>query len=60
MAWTHVGKEPHYLVGAPLRRGSTLVDARKFFETEGAGLSGPPPVDFDNSVDSGVLDGGKQ
>lgn len=29
----NVGKEPHFVLGAPLRKGSTLADARKFFES---------------------------
>lgn len=53
----NVGKEPHFVLGVPLEPGATLAEARRFFETEGE-RSGPPPVDFENGFDTGVLDGG--
>ena len=54
----NVGKEPHFIVAAPLAKGKTVADATKFFATEGEGASGPPPVDFEAGESTAVIEGG--
>ncbi len=48
------GKQPHFIVGAPLNKGKTLADVRKAIKDE----SGPPPFDEKSGFDTAVLDGG--
>lgn len=50
------GAEPHDVALAPIVEGKTLDDVEAF--AIGDEESGPPPVDFDNQVISGVLEGG--
>ena len=52
------GGEPHDFVLSPIVRGRTLEDVKAF--ATGEDESGPPPVDFDNEVISGVLEGGSK
>ena len=52
------GKEIHVLVAAPMAPGKTIDDVRTAFEAEGE-PQGPPPVDFEAAVGTGVLDAGK-
>ena len=49
------GAEPHDFVLSPIVRGRTLEDVKAF--ATGEDESGPPPVDFENEVISGVLEG---
>lgn len=51
------GKEPHHALLAPLNKGATLADVKKFATTEGK-PSGPPPIDFEKLQGTTVLDGG--
>ena len=57
LTFENVGKELHHVVAAPLRKGATLADVKKFAATEGES-SGPPPLDFEKGVSTTVLDGG--
>jgi len=50
------GAEPHDVALAPIVEGKTLDDVEAFAISDEE--SGPPPVDFDNQVISGVLEGG--
>lgn len=52
------GKEPHDFVLSPIVEGRTLEDVKAF--ATGEDESGPPPVDFENEVISGVLEGGSK
>jgi hypothetical protein len=55
--FTNSGAELHHAIIAKLNEGATLDQVVKFFSTE----KGPPPVDFDASEVTAVLDrGGKQ
>jgi hypothetical protein len=57
ITFTNGGAELHHAVIAKLNKGATLDQVVKFFSTE----KGPPPVDFDASEITAVLDtGGKQ
>ena len=49
------GKQPHDFVLSPIVEGRTLEDVKAF--ATGEDESGPPPVDFENEVVSGVLEG---
>jgi hypothetical protein len=48
------GSEPHFLEAAPLLPGKTIADVKRFLKTE----KGRPPIDFEQSVSTPVLDGG--
>ena len=50
----NTGKEPHHLVAAPIKRGSTIEDVRKAIEDE----EGEPPIDEKNALTSAIVDGG--
>lgn len=50
------GKQPHFIVGAPLNKGKTLADVRKAIMKE----SGPPPFDQKAGFDTAVIDGGRK
>ena len=52
------GAEPHDFVLSPIVRGRTLKEVKAF--ATGEDESGPPPVDFENEVISGVLEGGSK
>jgi hypothetical protein len=57
ITFTNSGAELHHVVMAKLNQGATLDKVIEFFSTE----KGPPPVDFDASEVTAVLDrGGKQ
>jgi hypothetical protein len=59
VTFTNGGGELHHALIAKLNQGATLAQAREFFTTEN--FKGPPPVDFDASEITAVLDtGGKQ
>ncbi len=57
LTFENIGKELHHVVAAPLRKGATLADVKKFVATEGE-PSGPPPLEFEQGVGTAVLDGG--
>jgi hypothetical protein len=48
------GKEPHFLEAAPIAPGKSIADVKRFLETE----KGQPPIDFERSVSTPVIDGG--
>jgi hypothetical protein len=48
------GKEPHFLEAAPMLPGKTIADVKRFVMTE----KGAPPIDFEKSVSTPVIDGG--
>jgi hypothetical protein len=59
ITFTNGGGQLHHVVIAKLAEGATLDKAREFFTTED--FKGPPPVDFDASEITAVLDsGGKE
>lgn len=49
------GKEPHFALAAPIKPGKTLEDVRKSLKSE----RGEPPIIEDETVESGILDGGE-
>ena len=60
VAFDNKGREPHFVVGLPLKPGKTIEDAKKFFATEDA--KGEPPVDENDpsAFDTAVFDGGRK
>jgi hypothetical protein len=54
VVFDNVGREPHFVAAIGLRPGSTLAEARRFFETE----KGRPPIDESRSFSTAVVDGG--
>ena len=50
------GKQLHHVIGFPLLPGKTLAQAKTFLTTE----KGQPPVDFENGVETTVIDGGQK
>lgn len=54
----NTGSQPHFIVGAPLAQGATVEDAKTFLESEGKGAEGPPPIDFERSFSTSIMDGG--
>jgi hypothetical protein len=59
ITFTNSGAQLHHVVIARLAEGATIDKAREFFTTED--FKGPPPVDFDASEVTAVLDsGGKE
>lgn len=57
VVFTNQGRQWHHMQAFPLNKGATSAQLRKFFESEGE-TSGPPPVDFENSVGTAVVEGG--
>jgi hypothetical protein len=59
ITFSNAGAQLHHAVIARLAEGATIDQAREFFATED--FKGPPPVDFDASEITAVLDsGGKE
>ncbi len=57
ITFTNSGAQLHHVIIAKLNKGATIDKVMEFFSTE----KGPPPVDFDASEITAVLDrGGKQ
>jgi hypothetical protein len=53
------GRELHHVIAAPMLPGKSLEDVKKFATSgEGQEPSGPPPIDFENSASTAVIDGG--
>jgi hypothetical protein len=50
----NTGQEPHHIVAAPIKRGSTIEDVRRAVRDEG----GEPPIDEKNIQDYAIVDGG--
>ena len=53
VVFANSGNEPHMFAAAPLAKGATLADVRRFFRTE----KGKPPIDESKTLSSAVLDG---
>jgi len=58
VVFANTGKEWHHLIAAPMNKGATIDDVKKFATSEGE-PQGPPPVDFENGVGTAVIDGGQ-
>lgn len=58
VTFDNAGGELHHLIATPFREGATFADVKKFAASDGQGASGPPPVDFEKSTATAVLDGG--
>jgi len=52
----NVGKELHHAIAFPIKRGAPLAKVKRFFKSKGK-AEGPPPLDFEASVSTPVLDG---
>jgi plastocyanin len=52
------GKQLHHVVALPMVPGKTLAQAKTFLTSENA--KGQPPVDFENGVETTVIDGGQK
>ncbi len=56
LRFVNKGDELHHAVMFPILPGKTIADVKQAFAQEGR-PSGPPPVDFENGANTGVLDG---
>jgi hypothetical protein len=54
--FSNTGKEPHFALAAPIKPGKTIEDVKKSLRSE----SGPSPIIEDETVATGVLDGGRE
>ena len=50
----NIGREPHFMVAAPIKPGRTIADVREFAEKE----KGEPPIVEQQTLDTAVMDGG--
>jgi hypothetical protein len=57
VAFDNAGRELHHALAFPIVGKATLADVGAFFKSGGES-GGPPPVDFERSVGTPVLDGG--
>jgi len=57
ITFENTGAEPHHVIAAPIAKGATFADVKKFAMSEEE-PSGPPPVDFDKTTTTTVIDGG--
>ncbi len=55
--FANVGKEPHFMLAAPIKGNVSVQTIIKAFQSEGDS-GGPPPLDEKNAVSTSVLDGG--
>lgn len=51
----NVGREPHFVAAVGLKEGSTIDEARRFFQTE----QGAPPFEDSKGFSTAVVDGGE-
>ncbi len=51
----NTGEEPHHLVAAPLKPGTSEADVKEFAETE----EGPPPIVESKAFDVAIISGGE-
>lgn len=58
LTFENAGEQLHHVIAMPLAKGATIEQAEKFFTSEGE-PDGPPPVDFENGVNTAVIDGGE-
>jgi uncharacterized cupredoxin-like copper-binding protein len=52
------GKQPHFMVAAPIAPGKTIADVRKGVASEEQ--SGPPPIDEKSATDTSIIEGGNK
>jgi hypothetical protein len=52
------GKQPHFVVAAPINPGKTIEDAKKAAQEEES--SGPPPFDEKSSFSTAIIEGGSK
>jgi len=57
--FANTGEELHHVIAFPYNKGTTLADVKKAFMQDGP-PSGPPPVDFENTVGTAALEGGTE
>lgn len=57
MRFENTGEELHHALFFPIAKGKTIEDVEEAFASEEE-PEGPPPVDFENGVDTAVIDGG--
>lgn len=53
VVFANAGKEPHLVVGAPMKRGATLAEVREAFQEDKE-----PPVEEDGEIATAITDGG--
>ena len=53
------GNEYHHVVAAPLSQGATVEEALAFFQSEEE-PTGPPPIDFERTINSAVVGPGQE
>lgn len=53
----NTGEQLHHALLFPIARGKTIKDAEAAFTADGP-PKGPPPVEFDTVISTGVIDGG--
>ena len=56
----NTGDELHHTVFFPIREGATSAQVREFMTSDEQGSDAPPPVDFENTQNTTVLDGGRE
>jgi plastocyanin len=54
----NTGQQLHHLIAGPIADGKTIDDVKAYFGSDAPPV-GPPPVDFENSVGTAVIDKGK-
>ena len=57
ITFENTGAEPHHVIAAPINKGSTIADVKKFATSEEE-ASGPPPIDFERTATTAIIDGG--
>lgn len=58
VSFVNDGKQLHHVIAAPLAKGTSFAKAKKALMS-GEEDSGPPPLDFANTVSTPVMDGGR-
>lgn len=54
--FSNKGKEPHFALAAPIKPGKTIEDVEESLQSE----SGPSPIIEDETVSTGILEGGRE
>jgi hypothetical protein len=60
VTFENTGKQPHFVVGVPLKPGKTIEDAKKFFGTEDSKEEPPADENDPAAFDTAVTDGGNK
>lgn len=58
LTFKNFADQNHFLILAKLKKGKTYQDFKTWFAAAEEGPSGPPPVNFDTGLDSGVVSPG--